>query len=159
MAFLLGWLLVLAVTHGKKPTEVASPLDRIVGNTGKEAKTKVNPNARAAIARAAAKREAMLLKNFPLGSEENNVADLELVAFEVLTTDAVTVVAGANGKTKSLRPSVSLVSFLLLKLKSKAYSSLKLPPFHPFLVVEIENEPYYSLNLPPFRLFCSYEET
>jgi hypothetical protein len=107
--------------HGKRPIEVRTPLVRDKGLSfrKKHAVTHTNPRAYEAISNAAKGKIPLALTNFPLGPNDEDSTDLDVVPFDILTPDAVTVVVRANGKPETLKPSVQMVRMFKVSTHSK----------------------------------------
>ena len=100
---------LLTSGNGVKPDSLPSPLVAESKRNNVIA-AKVNPSFHTSLVQASIKRNPMSLKNFPLlGEDGSDTVDLEVVSFDVLTSDAVTVVVKPNGSEETLRPSVQLV--------------------------------------------------
>ena len=105
----LGGYLLTSSVSGVKPDSLPSPLVAESKRNNVVA-AKINPSFHAGLVQASTKRNPMSLKNFPLlGEEGSDTVDLEVVPFDILTSDSVTVVVKPNGKEETLRPSVRLV--------------------------------------------------
>ena len=106
----LGGCLLISSVNGLTPDRLASPLVAESKRNNVVA-AKIDPSFHAGLVQQASnKLNPMLLENFPLlGEDGSDTVELEVVSFDVLTSDAVTVVVKANGTEETLRPSVQLV--------------------------------------------------